>query len=70
VRETYHWLPSEFLVTKGDKVRILSRIHNLPPKLKNAEIYDNIAKVFGGMLPLFKNLNILRKNEDTKLQVT
>jgi len=68
LRSKYKWIPTEFLVNKDLKATILGPIHNLPRK-GNGDIYSNILKVFEAMLPGFQKLNLLKENEDTKLQV-
>jgi len=68
LRSQYKWVPTEILITKDMKAKFLGPIHNLPMK-NNFELYSNILKVFEGMLPGFQKLNLLKENEDTKLQV-
>jgi len=68
LRSQYKWIPTEFLITKDLKMSLLGPIHNLPNR-GNSELYANIVKVFESMLPGFQKLNLLKENEDTKLQV-
>ncbi|CAF0969179.1 unnamed protein product [Didymodactylos carnosus] len=73
LRETYQWLPSEFVLTKSNgKVDILSPIHHLPIIPENRQIYGDIATIFSKMIPMFEKMGLIgyKQDEDeTKLQV-
>ncbi|CAF1137393.1 unnamed protein product, partial [Didymodactylos carnosus] len=73
LRETYHWFPSEFVLTKSNgKDDILSPIHHLLILPENRQIYRDIAPVFNKMIPMFEKMGSIRCKQDedeTKLQV-
>ena len=51
----YQWLPTPFAVDKHGKVKILSYINNLDRNVY-PEVYDDLAELFGVMLPLFESV--------------
>ncbi|WP_147477415.1 DUF4246 family protein, partial [Corallococcus sp. AB038B] len=71
LRDTYQWLPSEFIIDQQGKVDILSSIHHLPPLPQYRQTYGDIAHIFHAMLPMFKQLKLIRTNtnEEQRFQV-
>lgn len=72
IRDSYQWVPSEFVIDKDGKVDIQTPIHHLPvlPEYKHA--YGDIARIFHAMLPMFEELKLIKlKNiqEQQRLQV-
>ena len=55
-------MASTFAVDDNGRVRILSRIHNLPPKLSNVPIYRAISKIFESMVPSIKKYVEIRNS--------
>jgi len=51
----YQWLPTPFAVDRDGKVKILSYINNLDRNVY-PEVYDDLAELFGVMLPLFESV--------------
>lgn len=54
-RSKYQWLPTPFAVDRDGGVKILSYINNLDRNVY-PEVYDDIAELFGVMLPLFESV--------------
>ncbi|PVU97088.1 hypothetical protein BB559_002157 [Furculomyces boomerangus] len=52
--EKYQWLPTEFDVDASGKVRILSHINNLHPKI-HKKLYGTLEKIFEKFIPLINN---------------
>lgn len=71
LRHTYEWLPSEFVIDKDGRVDIKTPIVHLPVLPEYKQTYDDIARVFHAMLPMFKKLKLIKTdiNEEQKLQV-
>lgn len=71
LRETYQWLPSEFVIDRNGKVDIQSPIHHLPPLSQYRQAYGDIAHIFHAMLPLFAKLKLIELdgNKEQRLQV-
>jgi hypothetical protein len=71
LRDTYQWLPSEFIIDQHGKVDILSPIHHLPPLPQYRQAYGDIAHIFHAMLPMFEQLKLiqLNANKEQRLQV-
>lgn len=67
-RHIYQWIPSKFIVNnKTNEVKIVSPICHL----ENQDgIYDDVAKVFSKMLPMFKEIKGFSWGDDSiELQV-
>lgn len=71
LRDTYQWLPSEFVIDQHGKVDIVTPIHHLPPLPKYRQAYGDIAHIFHAMLPMFEKLKLIKlnPNEEQRLQV-
>ncbi|CAF1106342.1 unnamed protein product [Didymodactylos carnosus] len=73
LRETYQWLPSEFIIKKDGKIDICSPIYQLPVISENKQTYGDIATIFSKMLPMFEKMKLITLGgsgeEETKLQV-
>ncbi|CAF1194575.1 unnamed protein product [Adineta steineri] len=71
LRDTYQWLPSEFVIDKNGKVDIRTPIIHLPELPEYRQSYDDIAKIFQAMLPMFEQMKLIKlsSNEEQKLQV-
>jgi hypothetical protein len=71
LRDTYQWLPSEFIIDKNGKVDIRTPIHHLPVLPEYRQSYGDIARIFHAMLPMFEKLKLinLNSNQEQKLQV-
>ncbi|CAF3335477.1 unnamed protein product [Rotaria sp. Silwood2] len=71
LRNTYQWLPSEFIIDKNGKVDIKTPIHHIPVLPEYRETYSDIAHIFHAMLPLFEQLKLIKmyNNEEQRLQV-
>jgi hypothetical protein len=71
LRDTYQWLPSEFIIDQHGKVDILTPIHHLPPLPQYRQTYGDIAHIFHAMLPMFEKLKLIKMNanEEQRLQV-
>jgi len=71
LRDTYQWLPSEFVIDKHGKVDILTPIPHLPPLPEYRQTYGDIAHIFHAMLPMFEQLKLIKinTNEEQRLQV-
>ena len=71
IRDTYQWLPSEFVIETTGRVDIRSPIHHLPVLPRYRETYDAIAHIFHAMLPMFEQLKLIRKTseQEQRLQV-
>lgn len=54
-RSMYQWLPTPFAVDRSGGVKILSYINNLDRNVY-PEIYDDLAELFGAMLPRFESV--------------
>jgi hypothetical protein len=54
-RSKYQWLPTPFAVDHNGGVKILSYINNLDRNVY-PEAYDDLAELFGVMLPLFESV--------------
>ncbi|MCA9712283.1 MAG: DUF4246 family protein, partial [Myxococcales bacterium] len=54
-RSKYQWLPTPFAVDRQGGVRVLSYINNLDRNVY-PEVYDDLAELFGVMLPLFESV--------------
>eukprot|EP01113_Clastostelium_recurvatum_P012559 TRINITY_DN1651_c7_g1_i2.p1 TRINITY_DN1651_c7_g1~~TRINITY_DN1651_c7_g1_i2.p1 ORF type:complete len:380 (-),score=33.82 TRINITY_DN1651_c7_g1_i2:60-1199(-) len=68
-RNEYQWIPSDFLIDRSGHVSIVSPVHNLPRVSANRALYAHIARVFEAMVPMFKKLNLINSDKETKLQV-
>ena len=64
IRDTYQWLPSDFVIDQEGKVDILSPIHQLPAVPRYRQAYGDIANIFHAMLPMFEKLNLIKKKAD------
>lgn len=71
IRNTYQWLPSDFVIDQEGKVDILSPIHQLPAVPRHRQTYGDIAHIFHAMLPMFEKLNVIKRKADQeqRLQV-
>jgi hypothetical protein len=71
LRNTYQWLPSEFVIDQHGKVDILTPIHHLPPLPQYRQAYGDIAHIFHAMLPMFEQLKLIKMNtnKEQRLQV-
>ncbi len=71
LRDTYQWLPSEFVIDQHGKVDILTPIHHLPPLPQYRQTYGDIAHIFHAMLPMFEQLKLIKinTNKEQRLQV-
>jgi predicted DNA-binding WGR domain protein len=54
-RSKFQWLPTPFAVDRDGGVKILSYINNLDRNVY-PEVYDDLAELFGVMLPLFESV--------------
>ena len=71
IRDTYQWLPSDFIIDKDGKVDIKTRINHLPALSEYKQAYGDIAKIFHAMLPMFEQMKLIKlnSNDEQKLQV-
>jgi hypothetical protein len=71
IRDTYQWVPSEFVIDKNGKVDIRTRINHLPVLSEYKQTYGDIAKIFHAMLPMFEQMKVinLNSNQEQRLQV-
>lgn len=71
LRDSYQWLPAEFVIDTDGKVDIRTPIHHLPVLPEYKKTYGDIAHVFHAMLPLFEQLKLLKTKAATeqRLQV-
>ncbi|CAF0917842.1 unnamed protein product [Adineta steineri] len=71
LRDTYQWVPSEFIIDKDGKVDIRTPIIHLPVLPEYRQSYGDIARIFHSMLPMFEKLKLinLKSNVSQKLQV-
>lgn len=71
IRDTYQWLPSDFVIDREGKVDIKSPIHHLPAVPKYRQTYGDIAHIFHAMLPMFEKLKVikLKTDQEQRLQV-
>ncbi|CAF3386409.1 unnamed protein product [Rotaria sp. Silwood1] len=71
LRDTYQWLPSEFIVQTDGKVDIRKPILHLPVIPKYRRTYGAIAQIFHAMLPMFQEIKVIAKDttKEQRLQV-
>ncbi|CAF3325448.1 unnamed protein product [Rotaria socialis] len=71
LRDTYQWLPSEFVIQTDGKVDIRKPILHLPMIPKYHRSYGAIAKIFHAMLPMFQQIKLISKGtiDEQRLQV-
>lgn len=71
IRDTYQWLPSDFVIQTDGRVDIQTPIHHLPVLPQYRQAYGAIAQIFHAMLPMFEQLKLIRKDSDReqRLQV-
>ncbi|UJR32942.1 hypothetical protein I4U23_020403 [Adineta vaga] len=72
IRDTYQWIPSEFVIDTDGKVDIRTPIQHLPVSPEFKKAYSDIAHIFHAMLPMFEQLKIVNLNnakEQQRLQV-
>lgn len=72
LRSTYQWLPTDFTIDENGRVDIVSPIHQLPLLPQNRQTYGDIARIFHAMIPMFKQLKVIRDdipNVKQRLQV-
>jgi hypothetical protein len=71
LRDTYQWLPSEFVIQTDGKVDIRSPIHHLPVTPEYRRTYGDIAQIFHAMLPMFEQMKLIDRsaNKEQRLQV-
>ena len=71
LRDSYQWLPSDFVIDKDGKVDIRTPISHLPVLDEYRQTYGDIAQIFHAMLPMFEQLKLIRRERDVeqRLQV-
>ena len=71
LRDSYQWLPSEFIIDSRGYVDIRTPIQHLPATPEYRQTYGDIARIFHSMLPMFEKLKILKvkSDQEQRLQV-
>ena len=71
LRNSYQWIPSDFVIDKDGKVDIRTPIPHLPVLAEYRQTYGDIAQIFHAMLPMFEEMKLIRRdgNEEQRLQV-
>eukprot|EP01084_Bolivina_argentea_P138034 243101_1 len=67
IRGSYQFLATEFIEI-NDKIKIISPIHNLPPKYKCKKLYKAIEHIFQCMLPLFNKFKQFKDRKNKQFQ--
>lgn len=68
-REHYMWVPSIVTISKTGQARYTSDINGLERTPKTNDLYIGFERVLTKMVPMFQQLKIVPRNQETTLQV-